>query len=106
MTLFRLCHAQKDAFAFFVALSFGEIAIGSRGLDFRLPIAPSNINGLLMNFLLGSHVPIKAQGGAVSNPPQNSGKRARARTAVSAFNQRAPAHRLKSAGSALAVAGR
>jgi hypothetical protein len=36
---FRFRHAQEDAFAFLVPLALGEIAIGLRGLDFRLPVA-------------------------------------------------------------------
>src|SRR5215469_13577163 len=59
MTLFGLCHAQKNAFAFFVALSFGKIAVGLSGLDFCLPIAPRDIDGVLMIFLLGSHAELK-----------------------------------------------
>src|SRR5258705_13919988 len=52
MTLFRFCHAQKNAFAFFVVLSLREIAVGLRGLDFRLPVASCSIDRLLMIFLL------------------------------------------------------
>jgi hypothetical protein len=59
MTLFRFCHAQKNAFTFFVPLSFREISVGSRGLDFRLPIAPRNIDRLLMVFVLTGHVALK-----------------------------------------------
>jgi hypothetical protein len=59
MTLFRFRHAQKNGFAFFVALSFREIAIGLRSLHFRLPVAPGNIDRLLMIFLLGGHAALK-----------------------------------------------
>src|SRR4029077_18577421 len=59
MTLFRFCHAQKNAFAFFVALTFREIAVGLRGLDFRLPVAPCSIDRLLMIFLLRGHAALK-----------------------------------------------
>src|SRR6476660_8667130 len=59
MTLFRFCHAQKNAFAFFVALTFREIAVGLRGLDFRLPVAPCSIDRLLMVFPLGGHAALK-----------------------------------------------
>src|SRR6478736_8141538 len=59
MTLFRFGHAQKNAFAFFVALTFREIAVGLRGLDFRLPIAPCRSDRLLMIFLLRGHAALK-----------------------------------------------
>ena len=59
MTLFRFGHAQKNAFAFFVALTFREIAVRLRGLDFRLPIAPCSIDRLLMISLLRSHAALK-----------------------------------------------
>src|SRR6059058_2319987 len=63
MTLFRICHAQKNAFAFFVALTLREIAVGLRGLDFGLPVAPCNIDRLLMIFLLGGHATLKRKDG-------------------------------------------
>src|SRR5512132_3925347 len=59
MTLFRFCHAQKNALAFFVALTFREIAVGLRGLDFRLPVAPCSIDRLLMIFPLCGHAALK-----------------------------------------------
>jgi hypothetical protein len=59
MTLFRFCHAQKNAFAFFVVLTSGEVAVGLRGLDFRLPVAPCSINRLLMIFPFGGHAALK-----------------------------------------------
>src|SRR5512132_1730403 len=59
MTLFRFCHAQKNAFAFFVALTFREIAVGLRGLDFRLPVASCSIDRLVTIFLLGGHAVLK-----------------------------------------------
>jgi hypothetical protein len=59
MTLFCFCHAQKNALTFFVALSLREIAVGLRGLDFRLPVAPRNFDRLLMISLLGSHAALK-----------------------------------------------
>src|SRR5215472_3364597 len=59
MTLFGFCHAQKNGFAFFVALSFREIAVGLRGLDFRLPVAHCSIDRLAMIFLPGGHVALK-----------------------------------------------
>jgi hypothetical protein len=59
MTLFRFCHAQKNAFAFFVPLTFREIAIGLRGLDFRLPVASCSFDRLLMIFLLRGHAALK-----------------------------------------------
>src|SRR6478672_5859369 len=59
MTLFRFCHAQKNAFAFFVALTLREVAVGLRGLDFRLPVAPCSIDRLLMIFLLRGHAALK-----------------------------------------------
>src|SRR6266481_9691211 len=39
VALFRLGHAQKNAFASLVALALGQIAIGLRSLNFRLPVA-------------------------------------------------------------------
>jgi len=59
MTLFRFRHAQKNTFAFFVGLPFREIAIGLRGLDFRLPVTPCSIDCFLMIVLLGSHAALK-----------------------------------------------
>src|SRR5215471_4978101 len=63
MTLLRFCHAQKNAFAFFVALSFRKIAIGLRRLDFRLPVAPCSIDRFVMTFLLGCHAELKLKEG-------------------------------------------
>src|SRR5690242_10996675 len=59
MTLFRFRHAQKNAFAFFIALSFREIAVRLRRLDFRLPVAPGSIDRLLMIFPLRGHSALK-----------------------------------------------
>src|SRR5262245_49590732 len=59
MTLFRFGHAQKNSFAFFVALLFRKIAVGLGGLDFRLPVAPCSIDRLLMIVLLAGHAPLK-----------------------------------------------
>src|SRR5580765_5646847 len=59
MTLFRFRHAQKNAFAFFVALTLREVAVGLRGLDFSLPVAPCSIDRLLMIFLLSGHPALK-----------------------------------------------
>src|SRR5437879_8527503 len=39
MALFRFGHPQENAFAFLVPLALGQIAIGLRSLDFRLPVA-------------------------------------------------------------------
>src|SRR5438309_11484974 len=39
MTLFRFGHPQENALTFLVPLTLGQIAIGLRGLHFRLPIA-------------------------------------------------------------------
>src|SRR6266516_4929592 len=39
MALFRFGHAQKNAFASLAALALGQIAIGLRSLNFRLPVA-------------------------------------------------------------------
>jgi hypothetical protein len=63
MTLFRFCHAQKNAFSFFVALSSREIAVGLRGLDFRLPVTPRDFNRLLAILLLGGHAALKRSRG-------------------------------------------
>ena len=59
MTLFRFGHAQKNGFAFFVRLSLREIAVGLRGLDFSLPVAPCSIDRLLMILVLGGHAALK-----------------------------------------------
>jgi hypothetical protein len=59
VTFFRFCHPQKNAFPFLVALSFREIAVGLRGFDFGLPVAPCNCNRLLMISLLGGHAALK-----------------------------------------------
>jgi hypothetical protein len=59
MTLFRFCHAQKNALPIFVALTLREITVGLRSLDFRLPVAPCSIDRLLMIFLLGGHAALK-----------------------------------------------
>src|SRR5437899_841899 len=42
--LFRFGHPQQNAFAFLVSLALGQIAIGLRGLDFRLPVARDHID--------------------------------------------------------------
>src|SRR5438552_13990032 len=59
MTFFCFCHAQKNAFAFFVALPFRQITIRLCGLDFRLPIALCDVNRLVVIFLLGGHAALK-----------------------------------------------
>src|SRR5437899_10598965 len=59
MTFFCFCHAQKNAFAFLVPLSFRQITIGLCGLDFRLPIALCDFNRLLSLVLLGGHAKLK-----------------------------------------------
>src|SRR5262249_23328028 len=63
MTLFCSCHAQKNAFALFVGFSFREIAIGLRGLDFRLPVAPCSIDRLAMILWLRCHAELKLKEG-------------------------------------------
>src|SRR4029077_9372164 len=63
MTLFRFCHAQKNAFAFFVALTLRQVAVGLRGLDFRLPVPPCSIDRLLMISLLRSHASLELKEG-------------------------------------------
>ena len=59
MTLFCFCHAQKNAFAFSVALTFCEVAIGLCGFDFSLPVALCSVDRLLMIFLLCGHAALK-----------------------------------------------
>jgi hypothetical protein len=67
MTLFRFCHTQENAFAFFIVFPFRKIAIGLRGLNFRLPVTPCNIDRLLCSrrlselkiLLLGGHAALK-----------------------------------------------
>src|SRR5262249_1091061 len=59
MPLFCFCHAQENAFAFFVSFTFTEIAVRLRSFDFRLPVAPCSIDRLLMIFLLRAHAALK-----------------------------------------------
>jgi hypothetical protein len=47
VTLFRFGHAQKNGLAFLVPLAPGQIAIGLRRLNFRLPIAFNDFYRLL-----------------------------------------------------------
>ena len=63
MTLFCFRHAQENALAFFIAFARRQIAISSRGLDFRLPIAPCDFNRLLRILLLGGHAALKRKEG-------------------------------------------
>jgi hypothetical protein len=47
MALFRFGHAQENAFASFVPLAFGQIAIRLRRLDFCAPITFDDFYRLL-----------------------------------------------------------
>jgi hypothetical protein len=47
MALFRFGHAKKNAFAFLIALTFGQITIGLGRLHFRPPIAFNDFYRLL-----------------------------------------------------------
>jgi hypothetical protein len=59
MALFRFGHAQKNAFASLVALALGQIAIGSRGLDFRLPVARDHGDCFLSILRIACHTRLK-----------------------------------------------
>src|SRR5215469_13799512 len=59
MTFFCFCHAQKNAFAFLVALPLRQITIRSSGLDFRLPIALCDFDRLLRVLSLRRHAAVK-----------------------------------------------
>src|SRR5215471_16642727 len=59
MTFFCFCHAQKNAFAFLVALPFRQIAVRLCGLDFRLPIALCDFDRLLRILWLDGHAELK-----------------------------------------------
>src|SRR5947208_17174566 len=50
MSLFRFCHAQKNAFALFIPFAFGQIAINLRRLDFCAPISLDHFDRLLSIF--------------------------------------------------------
>jgi len=54
---------KRMPWRFFVTLTLREIAVGLRGLDFRLPVAPCSIDRLLMIFLLGGHAALKRKEG-------------------------------------------
>jgi hypothetical protein len=73
MTLFRFRHAQKNAFAFFVVLSFREIAVGLRCLDFRLPVAHCSLDRLLMIVLIAGHAALKRKEGRFPIRPSYGG---------------------------------
>ena len=49
----------KKCLCVFVALTFREVAIGLRGLDLSLPVAPCSIDRLVMIFLLCGHAALK-----------------------------------------------
>jgi hypothetical protein len=59
VTLFCFGHAQKNAFAFFVTLTFRQVTVSLRGLDFSLPVAPCSIDRVLMIFALCGHAALK-----------------------------------------------
>ncbi len=44
VALFRFSHPQENAFAFLVVLALRQVAIGLRGLDFRLPVARDHVD--------------------------------------------------------------
>src|SRR5215472_13172657 len=58
VALFRFCHAQENALSFLVALALSEIAIGLRGLDFRLPVTLRCFDRLSILFV--AHTPQSA----------------------------------------------
>src|SRR5215217_7440204 len=69
MTLFRFCHAQENSFAFFIVLSFREIAVRLRCLNFCLPVAPCSIDRLSVVFLLSGHAALKRKERRFPNRP-------------------------------------
>jgi hypothetical protein len=71
---------------------FREIAVGLRGLDFRTPVAPCNIDRLLMIVLIGGHAALKRKEGRFPiRPLKNGGLQTAAPRCVFAFNQQAQA---------------
>src|SRR6266481_6865984 len=59
MTLFRFGHAQENALAFLVGLALGQIAIGLRGLEFRLPVARDHLDCFLSVLRIACHTRLK-----------------------------------------------
>src|SRR5438093_9801395 len=59
MALFRLGHAQKNAFASLIPLAIGEVAIRLRGLDFRLPVARNYVDCFLSILRIACHTRLK-----------------------------------------------
>jgi hypothetical protein len=59
MALFRFGHAQKNAFASLIALTLGQIAIGLRSLDFRLPVAHDHGDCFLSILRIACHTRLK-----------------------------------------------
>src|SRR6266516_2150931 len=59
VALFRFGHAQKNPFASLVALTLGQIAIGLRGLDFRLPVARDHGDCFLSILRIACHTRLK-----------------------------------------------
>jgi hypothetical protein len=59
MALFRFGHAQKNAFASLIALTLGQIAIGSRSLNLRLPVARNHGDCFLSIFRIACHARLK-----------------------------------------------
>src|SRR5215471_10671705 len=59
MTFLSFGHAQKNAFAFLIALPFRQIAIRLCGLDFLLPVVLCNLDRFLGILLLGGHAELK-----------------------------------------------
>src|SRR5262252_83849 len=108
MTFFCFCHAQKNAFAFLVALPFRQIAVRLCGLDFRLPIALCDFDRLLRILWLGGHAELKRKKCIL--PRENSQFSDSLRCTVEActanklLNQQARASASKQARHALALA--
>src|SRR5437762_7040528 len=59
VALFRFGHAQKNAFASLVALTLGQIAIGLRSLNFRLPVARDHGDCFLSILRIACHTRLK-----------------------------------------------
>src|SRR5882724_10980115 len=59
MTLFCFRHAQENALAFLIALTLGQIAIGLRSLNFRLPVARDHGDCFLSILRIACHTRLK-----------------------------------------------
>src|SRR6266567_8792246 len=59
VALFRFSHAQENGFALLVVLALRQIAIGLRGLDFRLPVACDDLDCFVSILRVACHTRLK-----------------------------------------------